>query len=307
MSEQAVPEQAVVALDVGGTTIDAACVSADGTVIGELRESVSPSSGTRDEIVAALARAVDGARDQASPGAFRVTACGIAMPAPFDYAAGVSQMTHKFQAIRGAELGTLLAAATGLPVFFVNDADAFGLGVSWRQVPDAKRLAVFTIGTGLGGGFIENGENLVTDDRVPPGGEVWNLPFEGGVLEDYGSAKGVVTLYVKARRPAVPGAESGRQPSARGVSELARQGSQPAIGAYQEMGAALGRGLAPVLARFAPEKIVIGGQVAQSLDLFGPAMADALTAAGLPATPVLPAAPGNLALLGAARVALRSV
>jgi glucokinase len=315
MSEQVGPEQAVVALDVGGTTIDAACVSADGTVIGDLRESASPSAGTKDEIVAALARAIDGARDRVSPdpqaasGGSPVTACGIAIPAPFDYTAGVSHMTHKFQAIRGLKLGVLLTEATGLPVSFVNDADAFGLGVSWRQFPDAARLAVVTIGTGLGGGFIENGRSLAEDPRVPPGGEVWDLPFEGGILEDYVSARGVASLYEKALSGKAAGNAGGRhhQPSARGVSELARRGSQPALRAYQAMGTALGRGLAPVLARFAPEKIVIGGQVAQSLDLFGPAVADALTAAGLPEIPVLPAAPGNLALLGAARVAVSRV
>jgi glucokinase len=317
MSEQVVPEQAVVALDVGGTTIDAACVSAGGMVIGDLRESASPSAGTKDEIVAALARAIDGARDQVSPdpraasGGSRVTACGIAIPAPFDYTAGVSHMTHKFQAIRGLKLGVLLTEATGLPVSFVNDADAFGLGVSWRQFPDAARLAVVTIGTGLGGGFIEDGRSLAEDPRVPPGGEVWDLPFEDGILEDYVSARGVVSLYEKALprktlREKAAGNTRGshHQPSARGVSELARRGSQPALRAYQAMGTALGRGLAPVLARFAPEKIVVGGQVAQSLGLFGPAVSGALTAAGLPAIPVLPAAPGNLAILGAARVAL---
>ena len=51
------------------------------------------------------------------------------LTAPFDYRAGVSRMTHKFQAIRGLPLGTLLAAETGLPISFLNDADAFGLGV----------------------------------------------------------------------------------------------------------------------------------------------------------------------------------
>lgn len=37
--------QAVIALDVGGTTIDSACVSVDGELIGCLRESGSPAAG----------------------------------------------------------------------------------------------------------------------------------------------------------------------------------------------------------------------------------------------------------------------
>ena len=285
--------QAVIALDVGGTNVDAACVSADCELIGDLRGSSSPAAGTKDEIVDELARVIGGAAVQADGAA--VISCGIAMPAPFDYAAGVSHMTHKFQAINGAPLGALLTAKAGLPVYFLNDADAFGLGVSSRQLPDAKRFVALTIGTGLGSGFIEDGAIAMADDRVPPGGEVWNVPFGDGIVEDYVSARGVVALY---------GVAQGTAKSAREISALALKGDPRAIEAYRAMGAALGRGLAPVLTRFAPQAIVIGGKVGQSLDLFRPAMRQALAEAGLPHLQVLPAAPGNLAIWGAARHAL---
>src|SRR6202021_2894158 len=204
---------AVIAVDVGGTTVDAACISAAGGLIGEVVESASPAAGTKDEIVAELARAVAAARAQA--GDITVTACAIAMPAPFDYAAGVSHMEHKFKALSGVNLGRLLRAVTGLPTYFINDADAFGLGVSWRQLPAAERFIGLTIGTGRGG--------------------------------------------------------------------------RPAVEAYRAMGTAIGRGLAPVLLRFKPELLVIGGKVGQSLPLFGPAAGRALAEAGPPRLPIIPA------------------
>jgi glucokinase len=288
------PEQAVIALDVGGTTVDAACVSAAGDLVGGLLEIDSPAAGTKDAIVSGLARAIEAARAAARD--VTVMACGVAMPAPFDYAAGVSYMEHKFQAIYGVKLGELLQAKTGLPMYFINDADAFGLGVSWRQLPHTKRLGAFTIGTGLGGSFVEDGQNVVADPRVPPGGEVWDLPFRDGILEDYVSARGVAALFARL----VPG----ERRSAEDISDLARRGSQPAIDAYRAMGDALGRGLAPVFARFAPEKVVIGGHVGQSLELFGAAMEQALAAEGIAELPLLPAMPGNLAIWGAARYPL---
>ena len=122
--------QAVIALDVGGTSVDAACVAADCELIGDLRGSSSPAARTKDEIVGELAAVIAAAATRAKGAA--VIACGIAMPAPFDYAAGVSHMTHKFRAINGVPLGELLTNKTGLPAYFLNDADAFGLGVSWR-------------------------------------------------------------------------------------------------------------------------------------------------------------------------------
>jgi glucokinase len=284
--------QAVIALDVGGTSVDAACVSADCELIGDLQGSGSPAARTKDEIVAELARVIAAAGGRADRA--EVIACGIAIPAPFDYAAGVSHMTHKFQAINGVPLGELLSKKTGLPVYFLNDADAFGLGVSWRQLPDVKRFVALTIGTGLGSGFIEDGAIVQAADRVPPGGEVWNLPFGDGIIEDNVSAHGVVALY---------GDTQGTAKSAKEISALAHQGDPRAVEAYRAMGAALGNGLAAVLARFAPEAVVIGGKVGQSLDLFRPAMLQALAAAGLPHLQVLPAAPGNLAIWGAARYA----
>ena len=71
------------------------------------------------------------------------------------------------------------------------------------------------------------------------------------------------------------------------------------------MGTAIGRGLAPVLLRFEPELLVIGGKVGQSLPLFGPAAGRALAEAGLPELPIVPTAAGNIALWGAARYLLK--
>lgn len=295
-------ELAVIALDVGGTTVDAACISAAGGLIGAVLEGASPAAGTKDEVVAELARAVAAARAQARD--FTVTACGIAMPAPFNYLAGVSHMEHKFQAIYGLDLGRLLREMTGLPTYFINDADAFGLGVSWRQLPEVARFVALTIGTGLGGSFIANGENVTAGDTVPPQGEIWDLPYRGGILEDYVSARGVVTAYDRLSAGGRQNAGRAAGVSAQEIADLSLRGSEAAARAYQEMGTAIGRGLAPVLLRFEPETLVIGGKVGRSLPLFGPAACQALAEAGLPDLPVIPAAAGNMALWGAARYPL---
>jgi glucokinase len=285
-------KRAVVALDVGGTDVDAACISQDRALIGEVLESASPSPGTKEEIVAELARAIAAARDQA--GDFTVTGCAIAIPAPFDYAAGVSRMEHKFRAINGLSLGRLLQEVSGLPTSFLNDGDAFGLGVSWRQLPEVKRLVALTIGTGLGAGFVADGRIATDPDTVPPGGEVWDLPYAGGIIEDHVSGRAVVAAY---QRLSAGTATAG---TAKDVADLASRGNAAAVQAYQAMGAALGHGLAPVLLRFRPEALVIGGKIAGSLPIFGPAVSEALAADGLPDLPVIPAADGNLALWGAA-------
>jgi glucokinase len=282
-------KRAVVALDVGGTTVDAACISVGGRLIGHITGTSSPAALAADKVVDTLAEIIATARGQARD--HEVTACGIAIPGPFDYAAGISRMTHKFEAINGLPLGGALQARSGLPVCFINDAAAFGIGAGARQLPGIRRFVALTIGTGLGSSFIDHGESIESGGRVPPDGEVWNLPLGDGILEDRASARGVVSLY---RRDA-----PGEPLSAKDVSDRAGRGDQAAIGAYREMGTALGSALAPALARFAPEAIIVGGKVGRSLPLFGPALTDALAAAGLPTVPVVQA-DGNLALWGAA-------
>ena len=288
--------RAVISLDVGGTTIDAACVRADGDLIGGVSGSGSPSAGTRDEVVAELAQVIAAARAQAEDASVAVVGCGIAFPAPFDYAAGVSHMTHKFQAVNGMNLGDALRERAGLPVSFLNDADAFGLGVGWRQLPDVDRFVALTIGTGLGSGFIARGRAVTGGGTVPAGGEVWSLPYRGGIVEDYVSARAVTSCYQQG--------EPGHVRSAKEVAELAAGGDPAAVEAFRVMGEALGAALAPVLAGFGPEAVVIGGKVGRSLGLFGPALRAALADGGLPGLPVVPADPGNMAIWGAARHAL---
>src|SRR5205085_7426388 len=97
--------------------------SADGRLIGHIVESASPAAGTANQIADALASIIAAAHAQ-GPG-YVVTACGIAIPGPFDYAAGISHMTHKFQSINGMRLGDALRERSGLPVHFINDAAAF--------------------------------------------------------------------------------------------------------------------------------------------------------------------------------------
>lgn len=289
--------RAVVALDVGGTTVDAACISINGDLVGKLTEGRSPANGSREEILSNLAQAITAAHQQA--GDHDVVACGIAMPGPFDYEAGVSHMVHKFQAIHGVVLGKLLEEKAGLPVYFINDASAFGLGASWRQLPGTKRFVALTIGTGLGGSFIENGVNVEEDDRVPLGGEVWDLPYKDGILEDCVSARGIVALYDNK--------EPTKQYTSKEVADLALDGDRQAIEAYHAMGAALGHGLAETFAHFAPEKIVIGGKVGQSLELYKESFSQALADAGVPVPEILQALPGNLAIWGAAKHAFATM
>lgn len=286
-------EEYVVALDIGGTTIDVATIASSGEMIGELLERVSPNEESKDVIVSKLSGLIDEARtlSDTTP----IVACGIGMPGPFDYEVGISLMRHKFAAIHGLELGKLIEERVGIPIYFINDAAAFGLGVNWKQLPNANRIIALTIGTGFGSSFIEHGSNIEHDARVPSNGEMWDLPYKKGILEDVISGRGITSLYKESTRDTR---------SAKEIADLARRGNMPAREAYRQLGSVLGESLAAICPDFMPDKIVIGGKVAHDLDLFGPE-AERVLALRLHDPPrIIRSSDKNLAIFGAAWHAL---
>ena len=282
-----------IGVDVGGTTVDAACVSGDGRIAGRVVETRSPSRLSADEIIDGLADMMNRANLSSEE---YISACGIGMPGPFDYERGVSYMEHKFQAIRGMNIKKPLEEQTGLPVRFVKDSAAFGLGVRARMLPDTERFMALTIGTGFGSCFIENCASIEHDPRVPEGGELWNRPYGGKILDDIVSGRGITELY-RARTTLKIGAKA--------IEQLAREGHPDAIAVYEEIGEAIGHGVKDAYGTFQPQRIVIGGKVAKAIDLFGPAAERILRPDAASERLIIPATGDNFAVIGAAVIAHR--
>jgi glucokinase len=187
---------------------------------------------------------------------------GFAMPGPFDYAEGISWMKHKMPYLYGVNLRDALAKRMGWDggqVRFLNDAAAYLLGeVGAGAARGVGRVAGFTLGTGIGSGFAVNGRIVTEGPGVPPGGEIWNVPFEGGIVEDLISTRSIKRAYRE------------RTGSERDVEEIARgAASDPAaIEVFAEFGRNLGRVVRIKLHDFAPDAIVLGGGIAHSAHLF---------------------------------------
>jgi len=281
--------QVVLTIDVGGTDLKGALVTPLPALLGEVVTVPSHSEGAAELIVTALIHLLQALEAQARQNGRVPSAVALAVPGPFDLVEGVSLMEHKFAAIRGLSLRRLLGDAFGLPCTFVNDATAFGLGCAIRHGAEASRIVGITLGTGLGSAFIADGANVDGGDDVPPDGEVWNLPFRGGIFEDAVSARAL--------------AAAGDEPSVLAVR--ARQGDAAALDAFIDFGYALGEGLGPVARRFGAQLVMVGGGIAASWELFSEPFGAAMAQAGVATTKLRPAPEQGLALLGAANVALR--
>ena len=231
---------------------------------GTLRRVAISPHAPRDALIAAIRGAALRAKSDAA------FAWGVAVPGPFDYARGVARLrgVHKLDALYGTDLRAELAAALGLAepanVRFVNDAAAFLLGEWWAGAVAGLDAAIgVTCGSGLGSAFLRDGELVESGPGVPPEARLDLLRYRGAPVEDVVSARGLVAAHRAGGGAAMDGA---------GVARRARDGDNAAMAVFRGFGEALGEVLAPWVAAFAPRGLVVGGSIAASFDLFGPAL-----------------------------------
>jgi glucokinase len=240
---------------------------------------------------------------------------------------------------RNEPLRVRVADQVGLPVVVENDANAaawaeFRFG-SAREVDNS--MALFTVGTGIGGGLVLDGRlwrgahGMAAEmghARVVPDGRLCGCG-RTGCFEQYASGSALVRA-ARERALADPATAhrllelaGGGRPGAGRLGELveqingplvtqaAREGDPAARAAFAEVGHWLGSGMADLVQLLDVEIIVVGGGVVEAGELLlAPARAafvDQLAArSSLPVAPVVAARMGNLAgVVGAADLARR--
>lgn len=252
--------EVVGALDIGGTHVSGGRVNVASASL-EKRSRVSaslPAAGGRTELLEAILRV---ARSIAAP---ELRNLGVAVPGPFDHARGVSQITHKLEAIHGVDLRSELHAAMAphadTAIHFLNDAEAFLLGEWWSGAAREHVRAVgITLGTGLGSAFCEEGEIVRSGAGVPQHGELYAVWFRDAPVEQTISRAALLARY---------GARVDEDIDVEQIADRAREGERAARRVFADLGTALGQFLAPWLRAYEPTCLVVGGSIARSWDLF---------------------------------------
>jgi glucokinase len=303
------PGRVVVGVDLGGTKIAAATVSATGGV-GAVRTVPTPASQGADAVldaVAALVRAV--ATDAGvGPGAVGIGTAGVV-----DVGSGtIVSATDTFPGWPGTSVASgvrdRLAASGAVPVFVENDVDAHAAGESWRGAAAGARSALLVaVGTGVGGAVVLDGRPLRGAHHLA--GELGHMPVPGAdglpcTCGRPGHLEAVAAGPAIHRRYLALGGDPGAR-DARDVVARAQRDDALADRVVRESATALGRAIAGVVTVLDPEIVVVGGGVAGSGDPWWPALDRSLRAevvdvlAGLPLRRA--ALGGSAAIIGAAR------
>ncbi len=251
-----------IGVDIGGSHICSAVVDLKtGNILGEPVNTPVDHTCSAEQIFSAW---TENLRLVIGEAGVPVTQVGMAFPGPFDYEKGISWMEHKFVDIKGLNVGEILQARMlehrGLTFKSVNDAGAFALGESqFGAARDAKRVLVLTLGTGVGSGFIADHKIVREGPQVPDGGEVWNLPFQDGIVDEAFSTRWVVKRYKELTGKEVQGAKD---------VALRYDIDNDAKQLFTEFGARLAEFTIPWLEKFEARTLILGGNIARSLPLF---------------------------------------
>ncbi len=192
-------------IDLGGTKIQAAIVSANGDVVGDARRP-TPTDGGPADVAEQMAAALIEAADAAEVATDSLGGIGVGAPGDTDAETGSVSNATNLPAWDGSyPLGPRLSEALGAPVLIGNDVDVatmaeFKLGAGR---PYESMLGVFW-GTGVGGGLILGGEPWTGRGAA---GEIGHMVVKRGGARCPCGRKGCMEAYAgrkameaKARR-----------------------------------------------------------------------------------------------------------
>ncbi len=260
-------KECVLALDAGGTFLKCGLFDGAHLISGSLDSQPVNSSGSFDEVHAAYFALLTRARDFAMLNGLKIKEVSVDTPGPFDFEAGISRMTHKYLAIKDRPLIPVIRAPLGdVPVRFMHDSAAFIQGAA-AGAPGYRRYAGVMIGTGLGFALMIDGV-VLRNESGGPARSIWSQPYKNGTAEDVVSGRGIIAAYnAHAKTPVT---------SAKVIGDMAEAGDALSISVYLDMAASLAGIIAPILAEYKIEALLLGGQISKSFSLFSSTLKDKL-------------------------------
>ena len=292
-------------LDLGGTNIKVVVLD-DATGTEKVVSSETVPTFAERGPAAVVARLVDIARGitESQTG---IKAIGIGVPGLFDVTLGTIELFPNLPGPwRGQPVRDPVAEDLGLPVTLINDARAFTLAEGTIGAGlGSSTLVCVTLGTGIGGGIMFDGE-LYTGPLGVAGEIGHQTVLPDGPLCGCGNRGCAEAL---ARADAIA-ARAGR----RTVEEVytgVEAGEPDCLEAVRFAAYYLGIALANAVALLGPDRIVIGGGISEAgdvaLDPIRHAVRERVTLVPTDSINVVPAALGSKAGAVGAALAARSL
>lgn len=277
------PQNFSIGVDIGGTNTALGIVNRRGDILAHDRLHTQDYS-TFPDFIDAIKTHLDVIIEKYG----REHIAGIGVGAPnANYYSGEIALAANLKWKGMLPLRQLMKEATGLPVTITNDANATAIGeMIYGSAKGMKDFILVTLGTGVGSGFVANGQLIYGNDGFA--GELGHMISvrdgricgcgRKGCLETYSSATGIVRTAHEMLENAIetvegmpetwllPAYKRGEEISSSGIHKAALEGDPIAAAIFDFTGKILGQTLADAVAITSPEAIILFGGLAKAGD-----------------------------------------
>lgn len=272
----------VIGIDIGGTNLRGAVVDSKGKILKKYSLSSEANVGI-DNLINNLIDLINNLRAD-----FKITGIGIGIPGILDSKKGIITQAPNIKNAANYPIIKVLNSRIKprLPLVIENDANCaafgeykFGAGLGF------KTLIMITLGTGVGGGIILNGE--IWNGAHGMGGEIGHIKIypdgnkcncgNRGCLESYSSLVGIKNMIKKGLTEnkinkklleKIKSTKHDKLPEL--FYEEAKSGNSFSKRLWEEFGKALGIGISSLTNLLNVEIVVIGGGIANAWQMFIP-------------------------------------
>jgi len=266
----------IIGVDVGATFVKVAKLDLKGNMLCKDYFKTADFK-SKDSMISEIVNKID---LQSCKDRNNIAGVGIGVPGPVDFAKGTIYNLTNIKGWKNLPLKEILTKRLkGLPVFVDNDANVACIGeTTWGAAKASKDVVCITLGSGLGGGLIIDGEvyrgrsysaaelgHICIDKNGPRCNCGGNGCFETFVGNSY-IVKEVVRRLKKGEKSSLLKLADGKYSNItpKLLDKAAGQGDRFSINVWKELGHNVGIGLTSIINVLNPEIIVIGGGVSKA-------------------------------------------
>lgn len=272
-------KDAVIALDIGGTSIKGAIINEEGNILYKDSFNIE-ANFTSEEHKTNIANIIKKLLEN-MPSEYNAIGIGLDCPGVMNSETlhmGGAENVPGLHGIKFSDIGDLF----DLPIKTANDASMAALGEAKYgsgKDKEYKSVMFITLGTGVGGGFVFNGK-LFTGSLGGAGevGHVFVVPDgdkcncgSSGCIERYASATGFIAMAKqKIHKNVVPTTltyEELEKGKAKAIFDVAKKGDALAKETIAECSYYLGMSIAQALNMLDLDLVLIGGGLCKDFDM----------------------------------------
>lgn len=234
----------IIGIDIGGTSILGGRIEG-GKIVKQLSSDTKASEGGNTTLNAIK----DLIKELITS---NTKAIGLGVPSVVDREKGIVYNVQNIKDWDEVHLKSIIETEFNVTAYIDNDANCFAYGEKiYGKGKEFKNFVGITLGTGVGGGIINN-HHLLSDSNCGSG-EFGELPYLDSILEEYCGSR----FFTNSANQ-----------SAYEIAVKAKSGDEEAIKLYNEYGRHISVLVKTILLVLDPQAIIFGGSISQSFDLF---------------------------------------